>query len=102
MYVDCGHCPACLQEKAAKRVSRINNQDKKSLDCLMVGLTYRRNDAPYVLRDDAYKFSKGQILSLPVYRDVSYRKVRQTASYDIGYKKSVCTIAAKQNKRKNQ
>ena len=91
MYVDCGHCPSCLQEKAAKRVSRINSQDKKGLDCLMVGLTYRRNDAPYVLREDAYKFSKGQIMSLPVYRDVSYRKVRQTASYDIGYKKSVET-----------
>lgn len=87
LYKKCGHCPACLQEKAAYRVSRIKAQDSKDLDCIMVGLTYRRYCAPYVLRDDAFKFSRGEIKSLPVYRDTMFRKVRQNASYDIDYKK---------------
>ena len=85
LYVKCGKCPACLQEKAAHRVSRIRAQDSPNLTTLMVTLTYRRNDCPYVLRDDAYKFSRGEIKSLSVYRDTFYRKVRQNAQYDIGY-----------------
>lgn len=85
LYVKCGHCPACLQEKAAYRVGRIRNQESRDDEMIMIGLTYRRHCAPYVLRDDAYKFSKGEILTLPVYRDTHFRKVRKTASYDIGY-----------------
>lgn len=85
LYVKCGHCPSCLQEKAAFRVSRIKAQDSPEFDTIMVGLTYARHCAPYVLRDDAYKFSHGDILSLPVYRDTSFRKVRQNAAYDINY-----------------
>lgn len=85
LYVKCGKCPACLQEKAAHRVSRIRAQDSPNLTTLMVTLTYRRNDSPYVLRDDAYKFSRGEIKTLSVYRDTVYRKVRQNAQYDIGY-----------------
>lgn len=85
LYVKCGKCPACLQEKAAHRVSRIKAQDSPYLSTIMITLTYRRNDCPYVLRDDAYKFSRGEIKTLSVYRDTAYRKVRQNAQYDIGY-----------------
>ena len=85
LYVKCGHCESCLQEKAAYRVSRIKAQSSPDYDTVMVGLTYRRHCAPYVLRDDAYKFSKGLLSSLPVYRDTSFRKVRQNAVYDIDY-----------------
>ena len=91
LYVKCGHCPACLQEKAAHRVSRIKFQDSKDLVTLIVTLTYRRTDCPYVLRDDAYKFSRGEIKELPVYRDVSVRKVRQNSNYDVSYKRIVKT-----------
>lgn len=85
LYVKCGHCPACLQEKAAYRVGRIKAQDSPDFDVIMVGLTYRRYCAPYVLRDDAFKFSRGELKKLPVYRDTHYRKVRQNAQYDIAY-----------------
>ena len=91
MYVKCGHCPSCLQEKAAYRVSRIKAQYSDDLTCFMVGLTYRRHDLPYVKRDEAYQFSRGRLLSLPVYRDTRYRKVRQNASYDVDYRKYVGT-----------
>ena len=39
LYVKCGKCPACLQEKAAHRVSRIKAQDSPNLSTLMVTLT---------------------------------------------------------------
>lgn len=92
LYVKCGKCPACLQEKASYRVSRIKAQDSSDLVTLLVTLTYRRYDCPYVLRDDAYKFAHGDILKLPVYRDYSHRKVRQTSTYDIGYKHTRETV----------
>lgn len=92
LYVPCGKCPACLQEKAAHRVSRIQNTKNDALEVMMVGLTYSRGTAPYVLRDDAYKFSKGKIYTLPVYRDSSFRKVRISSDYDVAYKRTDATI----------
>lgn len=93
LYVKCGHCPACLQEKAAYRVSRIKAQDSPEFDTVMVGLTYSRHCAPYVKREEAYLFAQGRLLSprgkhlpLPIYRDITFRKVRQNAAYDINYK----------------
>ena len=86
LYVKCGHCPACLQEKAAYRVSRIGAQESADMEMIMIGLTYARHCAPYVLRSDVELFSKGALLTLPVYRDTHFRKVRKTASYDIGYR----------------
>lgn len=101
IYSKCGNCPSCLQEKAAKRVSRIKFQDSDDLDVLFVSLTYRRNDVPYIRREDAYKFSYGEYVhlkgetlfhrNLRVYRDCIYRKVRQSSSYDIGYKRTYVT-----------
>ena len=90
LYVKCGKCPSCLQEKAAHRVSRIKFQDSPNLTTLIVTLTYRRTDCPYVLREDAYKFSRGEIKELPVYRDIQVRKVRQNANYGIDYKRILC------------
>ena len=95
LYVKCGHCPACLQEKAVHRVSRIKAEDSPYTDTIMCTLTYKRHNCPYVFRDEAYSFSKGlplysdrftktqYICSLPIYRDVSYRKVRSNSDYDI-------------------
>lgn len=86
LYVKCGHCPACLQEKASYRVSRIKSNDSMDTDVLLVSLTYRRHDVPYIRRSEAFDFSRGLSSSLNVYRDNDYRKVRQNASYDINYK----------------
>jgi len=91
LYVDCGHCPSCLQRKAAYRVSRIKANDSKDFDTLFVCLSYRRHDVPYIKRQESYDFSRGLSETLNIYRDNDYRKVRQNASYDIGYKKIVGT-----------
>ena len=86
-YVPCGHCSACLQEKAAHRVRRIKDTFESSLECMMVSLTYSRFTAPYIKRDEAYAFSRGKLTSLNVYRDCKFRKVRQSSDYVMGYKK---------------
>ena len=55
MYVKCGRCPACMQEKAQKRVNRIHNTQNKDFVCFMVALTYSQHCAPYILREDVDK-----------------------------------------------
>lgn len=82
LYVKCGHCPACQQEKAANRVKRINNTKSDDMVCLMVSLTYSRGTAPYVLRSEAYDFVNGGSDYLKIYRDCSIRKVRKPSSDD--------------------
>ena len=83
MYVNCGHCPACLQQKASYRVQRIKNNDSVGLQCYMLSLTYARYNAPYIKRDEAYLFSKGELDKLTVYRDVTYRWKRYGKDYDM-------------------
>ena len=41
LYVKCGHCPACLQEKAAHRVLGLKQKDSPLTDTIMCTLTYR-------------------------------------------------------------
>ena len=105
LYVKCGHCPACLQEKAAHRVSRIKAQNSDATETYMLTLTYRNECVPYVRREDAYLFSRNKLglscsfpsppdsngnrmvslysQQLPVYRDMDYRWIRATADYTI-------------------
>ena len=87
LYVNCGKCPACLQEKAIRRVRRIKDTYSDNLDCLMVTLTYSRRTAPYIDRSEAFHFSHGRVPCLHVYRDSSYRRLRVGSSYDFEYRK---------------
>ena len=87
-YVKCGKCPACLQEKAAHRVSRIKNTKNDALEVMMVSLTYARGTAPYIDRQEAYDFAHGKIDVLNVYRDSIFRRVRVTSDYQIAYKRT--------------
>ena len=89
LYVPCGKCPACLQEKAAKRVSRIKSNFKPGYVTLLVSLTYNRFSCPYVDKQEAYEFSQGKRMWLNVYRDCKKRKVRTVVngnSYALKYK----------------
>ena len=88
LYVNCGKCPACLQEKAIRRVRRIKNTETYSLDCMMVSLTYSRGTAPYIDRSEAYHFSHARLPYLNVYRDSSFRRVRVGKGYDFEYKRT--------------
>ena len=88
LYVKCGKCPACLQEKAIHRVRRIKNTETDALDCMMVSLTYARGCAPYIDRSEAYNFSHGRLPYLNVYRDSSFRRVRRDSSYEFNYRRT--------------
>ena len=83
MYVKCGKCPSCLQEKANKRVRRIRNTASDDLVCIMVALTYSRGTAPYIDREEAYEFVNARKPSLNVYRDCSVRKVRKPFNWNV-------------------
>lgn len=108
LFVKCGKCPACLQEKAAHRVSRIKANDSDDTETFLLTLTYRNECVPYVRRDDAYLFSRNKFglscdfpskvlsdgnrviiersLMLPVHRDMDYRWIRSDSEYNIKLK----------------
>lgn len=86
LYVKCGHCPSCLQEKAAHRVARIKDASLPDTEKIMVSLTYKRGTSPYIDREEAYMFSKGKLSVLNVYRDCSCRRVRFGPGYETKYK----------------
>lgn len=77
VYVKCGHCKACLQEKAARRTSRIRNNVSSGQTALFVTLTYANMFVPYVRRSDLKSFE----YSVPVYRDASIRRNRVGSDY---------------------
>lgn len=77
VYVKCGHCNACLQEKAARRTSRIRNNVSSGQTALFVTLTYANIFVPYVRRSELKSFE----FSVPVYRDASIRRNRVGSDY---------------------
>ena len=77
VYVKCGHCNACLQEKASKRTSRIRNNVSFGQTALFVTLTYANIFVPYVRRSEL----KSLEFSVPVYRDATIRRNRVGSDY---------------------
>lgn len=77
VYVKCGRCNACLQEKAARRTSRIRNNVSSGQTALFVTLTYANMFVPYVKRSHLKSFE----FSVPVYRDASIRRNRVGSDY---------------------
>lgn len=76
-YVNCGHCKACLQEKANKRTKRIRNHEQSSgRICLFITLTYDNKFIPY-FRPSEVKYNH----PLTIYRDVDIRYKRVTRNY---------------------
>ncbi len=76
-FAKCGKCPACLQEKASKRTSRIRNHSRNGQTAIFITLTYANIFVPYVRRSDLMRFD----FSVPVYRDASTRKNRIGKEY---------------------
>lgn len=93
VLVKCGHCPACLQEKACARANRIRNNFDGSHIALFVTLTYTNDFVPYVRRSDLFSDS----LDVHVYRNctgrftysrffgLSFKKVREITILDSVY-----------------
>ena len=81
VFVKCGKCPACQQEKANHRTMRIRLNETQGMTALFVTLTYQNKFCPYVLRSDIKANSY-----IPIYRDSYVRKVRVSSDYKIGFK----------------
>lgn len=73
LIVKCGHCKACLQEKANMRANRIRAEVDSDHIFLFVTLTYDRMSCPFVYLDDLYQ--KKDVLN--VYRAFDFRYVPQ-------------------------
>lgn len=75
-YYECGHCSACLQQKANRRASRIRRHRPSGQTCYFITLSYDNNSIPYILRSDLLsaletftKDSSLDYISIPIYRD---------------------------------
>lgn len=79
MFVKCGHCKSCQQEKAVKRSRRIRAEYSPNVVVLSCTLTYDRWAVPYVKMFDLLAETR----DLPVYRRCEDRYVRANGRYDI-------------------
>lgn len=52
LFVNCGLCPSCLQEKAIKRADLVRSHYNSDKLCLFVTLTYCNDCVPYINRAD--------------------------------------------------
>ena len=78
LRVNCGKCPACLQQKASFRANRIRNNSRAGDVTLFVTLTYKNEFIPYILEKD---LADG-VCQLPVYRQKNIRYIRKSSNYD--------------------
>lgn len=82
IFVKCGHCPACLVEKARHRAGRIKNNVYPDEVCLFLTLTYANDCMPYVYLKDLLN----QEHDLKVYRDSRVRRIRVSGNYKMAYR----------------
>lgn len=77
LYVKCGRCKACLQEKANKRTARIRNHEQTTgRICLFITLTYDNRYIPYIRPSELSIGGRYYI-----YRDYDVRFVRKGHKY---------------------
>ena len=77
MYVKCGKCKACLQEKANKRTARIRNHEQTTgRVCLFITLTYDNRFIPYIRPSEL-----SNSLFYNIYRDNGVRYKRKGHHY---------------------
>lgn len=89
ILVSCGHCEACLQEKANKRATRLKNEYNSKTLVLFVSLGYDRYSCPYVLHSDILNNEP----TLPIYRDCSFRTDPVTHKMKRSFKRSILSYA---------
>lgn len=75
MYVNCGHCDACQQQKANANTFKIRSEaaDRQGYVSLFITLTYQNKYIPYIRKSD-YALYNGDVF--PIYRDYNVRRVR--------------------------
>lgn len=73
----CGHCKACLQEKANRMTQKIKDNHRVGyLECF-VTLTYDRSSAPYILESDLLALKEhDEYRKIQVHREFKYFRKR--------------------------
>lgn len=61
LYVSCGKCPACLQEKANASAYKIRNNQSSDLSCFFVTLNYDNNHIPVIFKHDIYNYKSSDV-----------------------------------------
>ena len=87
ILVKCGHCPACMVEKAHHRAGRIKNNVYDGELTLFCTLTYANECLPYIKLSDLLECKR----ELTIYRDSSVRRVRVSGDYEMKYKVTLGT-----------
>lgn len=73
MFVDCGHCDACQQQRANNNTFKIRSECAETDNItLFVTLTYMNKYIPYIRKSDFEKYDG----VFPIYRDFDVRRVR--------------------------
>ena len=91
ILVNCGLCPACLQEKAIKRSTLIRNSFPADTVALFVTLTYKNAFIPYIDYDYVeriLKSCKDSVINVPVWRDYDvnhYRIGKSRKTHEVLY-----------------
>ena len=96
ILVKCGHCPACLQEKAINRANRIRNTyNNDDFVPLFVTLTYNNHSVPYVNYYDLFDSNKFLNSRCNIYRDSESFYVRNDSSYNFSLKTTYNRVVLK-------
>lgn len=77
IFVKCGHCEACLQEKAHKRMMRIYDEVDHTHLSFFVTCTYARDYCPYFRLEDYLN----KVNPLPIYRDMKLIRTKGSSKY---------------------
>lgn len=105
VFVKCGHCKSCKQERAnniARRIGYMWNPDNSTeYDVLFCNLTYRNHSVPYVTKQalidffeygdplHVYRDSVARYVWNPEKRETEFRRVRKKDCIDIIYKDEI-------------
>lgn len=79
IFVPCGKCRACLQERAIKRANMIRNSFPAGTVALFVTLTYKNEFIPYIDEDEVNNIllsNKDSVIDVPVWRDYDVNHYR--------------------------
>lgn len=81
LLAKCGHCKACLQEKANARALRIKNTACEDYQSFMVNLDYSNTYVPYITRENLYALERKNYPYVHVYRDNFPQMIRKKDNY---------------------
>ena len=89
VLVKCGHCPACIVERADRYKRMIDAHEKVGYSAAFITLTYSNEFCPYVYESDINSYYDAYLdqFDVPVYRDKHIRLVKgkkvQKKKYDV-------------------